>query len=97
MLIRKKCKEQNGDFAFDVNKKKWKNKIIYCLGLKLQKCTSDDIFNNLSHIPNNIDNKKVMGAVHFVLSKVFDTICHSKLLDKLLPIGICRTSNKWLS
>jgi len=48
-------------------------------------------------IRKEADNGRVTGAVFIDLSKAFDTISHSGLLNKLLFYGICDNELKWFT
>ena len=45
---------------------------------------------------NEIDNKKLVGAVLLDFSAAFDVIDPSLLLDKLKAYGFCSGAMKWM-
>ncbi len=49
----------------------------------------------LDDIRRNVDEGKLVGAVFVDLTKAFDTISHSKLLDKLPRYGIGGNELEW--
>ena len=49
----------------------------------------------LDNIRRSVDEGKLVGAVFIDLTKAFDTISHSKLLEKLPRYGISRIEPEW--
>ena len=47
------------------------------------------------HILKAIDDKKVTAMVLLDLSKAFDSICHSRLLDKMRSVGTSGSALEW--
>ena len=48
-------------------------------------------------IRQHVDERKLVGATFIDLSKAFDTISHSNLLQKLLQYGICDEELGWFT
>jgi len=51
----------------------------------------------INEVSAKLENKRITVGTFFDLSKAFDTIDHSILLDKLLHYGIWGTANKWFT
>ena len=64
-------------------------------GFRKERCTSDAIVEFLDHAYKAIDSKKHMIAIFLDLSKAFDTIDHTILLNKLQHIGIHSNVLRW--
>ena len=57
-------------------------------GFRPKRSTSIAIFNFLTNIINEINNRKIVGTIYLDFSKAFDSINHRLLLDKLKDMGI---------
>ena len=61
--------------------------------------TDDKHFDCASHVTNtlleNIDKGLLTGLTFLDLSKVFDTLDHSNMLDKLTSLGMNRSAVQW--
>ena len=49
-----------------------------------------------NEIYNNLDKGKIVGLASMDLSKAFDSISHTHLLEKLSNMGLHRSSIKWI-
>ena len=66
-------------------------------GFRAGLSTSDAIIEFLNHIYEKIDRKEKMITVFLDLSKVFETVNHSILLNKLHHYGIRGPAHRWFS
>ena len=57
-------------------------------GFRPKRSTSTAIFNFLKNIIDEINNRKIVGTIYLDFSKAFDSINHTRLLDKLKDMGI---------
>ena len=64
-------------------------------GFRKQHGTPDTIFKLISHIIDNLNNKKVTIAVFIDFKKAFDTLDHSILLQKLSQLNLSPNLLKW--
>ena len=44
----------------------------------------------------NLEGKYITDVIYFDFKKAFDTVCHSKLLAKLVSYGICGNALTWI-
>ena len=49
----------------------------------------------LTHVLENIDKGLLTGLIFLDLSKAFDTLDHSNMLDKLTSLGMNRSAVQW--
>ena len=66
-------------------------------GFRPKRSTSTAIFNFLKNIVEDINNHKIVGTMYLDFSKAFDSINHSRLLDKLKDMGIPLKLHSWIS
>jgi len=52
---------------------------------------------SLNDWTQNIEKKNHQSVAYIDLAKAFDSVCHNKLLLKLLAYGICGTLLSWIS
>ena len=64
-------------------------------GFRKQHGTSDTIFKFLSHVIDNMNEKKVTIAVFIDFKKAFDTLNHQILIQKLEKLSITENVQKW--
>ena len=74
------------------------NQILYKnqYGFRKQMSTLLAIIGLVEEITNSLDNHKATVGFFIDLKKVFDTVDHSILIEKLYHYGIRDTSNKWI-
>ena len=66
-------------------------------GFRKQHGTTDTIFKFLSHVIDNMNQKKVTIAIFIDFKKAFDTLDHEILLQKLGKINISANILKWFT
>ena len=66
-------------------------------GFRPKRSTSIAIFNFLQTILDEINNRKIIGAIYLDFSKAFDSINHNRLLLKLKDMGIPEKLYIWIS
>ena len=66
-------------------------------GFRSKRSTSIAIFNYLKNIINDINNRKIVGAMYMDFSKAFDSINHGKLKNKLKDMGVPLKLLTWIS
>ena len=66
-------------------------------GFRKQRSTELAATTFIDHIRKHMDKGEFTGAVYIDLSKAFDTISHSALLQKLPRFGISGTPKEWLT
>ena len=57
-------------------------------GFRPKRSTSNAIFNFLKNIIDEINNRKIVGAIYLDFSKAFDSINHTRLQNKLKDMGL---------
>ena len=65
-------------------------------GFRPKRSTSSAVFNFLKNIIDEINNRKIVGAMYVDFSKAFDSINHTRLLYKLKDIGIPSKLYLWI-
>ena len=58
--------------------------------------TSEALQSHISHIVNNLENKNMVLGLYLDISKAFDTVNHTILLDKLYKAGFRGSFHSWL-
>ena len=66
-------------------------------GFRSKRSTSTAIFNYIKNIINDINNRKIVGAIYLDFSKVFDSINHTRLYNKLKDMGLPLKLLTWIS
>ena len=66
-------------------------------GFRPKRSTSTAIFNFFKNIIDEINKRKLVGAIYLDFSKAFDSINHNRLLDKLKDMGIPSKLLSWIS
>ena len=66
-------------------------------GFRPKRSTSTAIFNYMNNIINEINNRKIVGAIYLDYSKAFDSINHHILKLKLKDMGIPKKLYLWIS
>ena len=57
-------------------------------GFRPKRSTSNAIFNFLKNIIDEINNRKIVGAIYLDFSKAFDLVNHTRLQNKLKDMGL---------
>ena len=66
-------------------------------GFRPKRSTNMAIFNFLKNIIDELNNKKIVGAIYLDFSKAFDSINHQRLLNKTKDMGIPLKLLEWTS